>query len=648
MANLPTATFTDSRDRISVVLAGHVDHGKSTVIGRLLSDRGALPTGKIEELKADCRRRGMPFEWSFVTDALQAERSQGVTIDASHIWLTHPVRDTVLIDAPGHHEFIRNMITGAAAGDAALLVIDVCEGIGEQSRRHAYILHLLGLRQVAIAVNKMDLVDFDPARFAAVRSEFTQYLSRIGLDAVAFVPTVAPDGDNIVNRSARMAWYEGPTIGEVIDGFTCEPGASGRSLRLRVQDVYKFDSRRIIAGRIDSGRLTVGDDVMISPANESATVVSFETWDGTPMAVAEAGQSIGITIDRPLFVSRGDVVSHLRDMPVESNVFSARLFWIAETPLEAGRQFTLRLGTAESPATVDAVVRVVDLDSGASHSAETVQRFEFAEVIIRTPGLQAIDTFEKDPMTGRFMMRDGFEVVGGGTILLDGYIDQRPSMNADAHNVFVTSHRVTVEERARRAGSVGAVFWLTGLSGAGKSTIAMGAEQALFRLGYPVYVLDGDNLRQGLNTDLGFSPEDRAENIRRAGEVAALFADAGMVVITAFISPYRAERHRVRGMVAEGRFHEVYIDASVETCETRDPKGLYARARSGEIADFTGISAPYEAPEHPEVTLNTEALSPEDAVRELVRHIRAATEMAQKTSSPRSIGIEDTDQGASR
>jgi bifunctional enzyme CysN/CysC len=609
-------------ERLSVVLAGHVDHGKSTLIGRLLHDRNALPTGKVESIQADCRRRGAPFEWSFVTDALQAERGQGVTIDASHIWLRGPKRDIVLIDAPGHHEFIRNMITGAAAGDAALLIIDAREGIAEQSRRHAYILCLLGIRQVAIAINKMDLVGFSEEHFNGIGAKFSGYLAKIGLSTSIFIPTAAPDGDNVVSRSNRMPWYTGPTVNEALEGFMAQPGAEGQSLRFRVQDIYKFDERRIIAGRIDSGRLAVGESIVISPSNQEAHVVSFESWGGAPPREGVAGQSVGITIDRPLFVERGELISHARDLPIETNTFTGRLFWLSERPLEAGRQLTLRLGTAETQATIDAILRIVDHESGLPKEASTVQRHEFAEVVLRTRAQQALDSFEKDPRVGRFMLLDNYEVVGGGTINPDGYVDQRPSLNTSAQNIFVAQHRVTAEARTERNNCTGSVFWLTGLSGAGKSTIAMGAEHALFRLGYPVYVLDGDNLRRGLNTDLGFNPEDRAENIRRAGEVAALFADAGLIVITAFISPYRAERNKVRRMVSKDRFHEIHVKASVSACEARDPKGLYVKARAGTIREFTGVSAPYEVPEWPDMVLDTEAMSADEAIATFVAYCR--------------------------
>jgi bifunctional enzyme CysN/CysC len=615
-----------SRQRLTIVLAGHVDHGKSTIVGRLLHDLGRLPDGKIDELRSTCERRRIAFEWAFVTDALQAERAQGVTIDAGHIWLHDPKRDTVLIDAPGHHQFIRNMVSGAAMGDAALLILDARESLCEQARRHAYLLHLIGIRQVAAVINKMDLVDFNQEAYDNLAEELTRYLFRIGLTASVVVPTVGPDGDNIVQRSNRMDWYKGPTLLEAMDTFAPLPSASRYSLRMRVQDVYRDGEKRIIAGRISAGRLNLGDEIMISPSNTTASVLSLESWQpngGTAPTTAEAGQSVGLTINKPLFVARGDLISHTLDLPFETHAFTANIFWFSETPLVEGRTLTIKFCCLETKATVKSIVHVFDLDAGESRPGEQVPRNGLAQIKIYSHSLLAIDAFDKDPEGGRFMMTDGHAVLGGGTLTLDGLLDMRPAATPKSRNISTISHHVTAEERTRRNGCRGAIFWLTGLSGAGKSTIAMGAENALFHLGYPIYVLDGDNLRHGLNADLGFSPEDRVENIRRAGEVAALFANAGMIVITAFISPYLSERQRVRTMAKETPFHEIYIRADIQTCEERDPKGLYARARKGEIAEFTGISAPYEEPVEADLTIDTQDLSPDDSIEMLVDYIRA-------------------------
>lgn len=614
------------RRLMRIVIVGHVDHGKSTLVGRLLNDSGSLPEGRVDAIRAMSERRGMPFEWSFVMDALKAERDQGITIDSAQIWFKSALRDYVIIDAPGHKEFLKNMITGAAAAEAAVLVIDAAEGVREQSRRHGYLLHLLGLRQIAVVVNKMDLVGYDQARYDAVVAEYTDYLAGIGVTATHFVPVAAREGGNIVDRATgTMPWYGGPTVLEALDGFVPSPALDDRPLRLPVQDVYKFDERRIIVGRIESGRLAVGDTIMVSPANKTVRVRTIEHWGkGVPPVAAGTGRSVGITFDEQIFIERGDVISHAENPPVETDVFRARLFWLGRTPLTVGAGYLMKLATRQVRVTVDRIEKVIDAgslagaDQGDRHQA--VERNAVAEVVLRSRGLLALDEFRDLPNTGRFVLIEDYDTVGGGIISMDGYPDQRSAVTRKSTNITAVEHRVTAEARARRNGHTGGVLWLTGLSGAGKSTLAIELEQRLFAKGYQVFVLDGDNVRHGLNANLGFSPEDRTENIRRVGEVAALFAEAGFLVLTAFISPYRADRERARAAAGAG-FHEVHVRADLDVCEGRDPKGLYAKARRGEIRDFTGIDAPYEPPAAPELVVDTGRLSIEEAVQSVMDYI---------------------------
>lgn len=618
------AAASQARAPMKIVIVGHVDHGKSTLVGRLLNDTGSLPEGRVEQVAAMCERRGMPFEWSFVMDALKAERDQGVTIDSAQIWFKSPKRDYVIIDAPGHKEFLKNMVSGAAGAEAALLVIDADEGVQEQSRRHGYLLHLLGLKQIAVAVNKMDLVGHARERFDAVEAEFRDYLQRIGVEATCVVPVSARDGDNIATRSKTMDWYDGPTVLEALDAFATAAPPSDQPLRLPVQDVYKFDRRRIVAGRIESGTLKVGDEILFSPSNKTARVKTIESWPAadTPPTEAEAGRSVGITLDEQIFVERGELISATDSPPIETDVFRARLFWLGRKPLRPGKRYLLKLHTAQIEAWVEKIETVIDTTDLAplGDAPGEVERNAVAEVVLRTDGLVALDGFNDLPGTGRFVLIEDFDAVGGGIISMEGYPDQRGLVTVKSTNITAVAHRVTDQARAARNGHQGGVLWLTGLSGAGKSTLAIELEQALFTKGYQVYVLDGDNIRHGLNANLGFSPEDRAENIRRVGEVAALFADAGVIVITAFISPYRADRDRARA-AAGHRFHEIYVKADLETCERRDPKGLYKRARAGEIKDFTGIDAPYEPPAEPEMVVDTGALSIDAAVEMLAAYV---------------------------
>jgi bifunctional enzyme CysN/CysC len=609
------------REQLRIVIVGHVDHGKSTLVGRLFHDTGSLPEGKLEAIKAMCERRGMPFEWAFLMDAFQSERDQGITIDTSQIWFKTRKRDYVIIDAPGHREFIKNMITGASSAEAALLLIDAGHGIQQQSRLHGFLLNLLGIRQVAVVVNKMDLVGFSAHRFAEIRQQYTNYLRGLGVAPDYFIPISAREGDNMVERSARMDWYEGPTVVEALDSFRPTARPTDLPLRLPIQDVYKFDDRRIVVGRIESGRLSVGDKLLFSPSNKTARVASIESWSTPTKPVeATAGQSVGFTLDEQLFLERGEVASHEEDPPIETSVFRGRLFWLGRQPLKVGESYDLKLMTRSTPVTVQKIERVFDAEDLSEKIAVDVPRHGVADVILRSRGLLALDEGQGMPRSGRFALSDGHNIVAGGVISMEGYPDQRELVTVKGRNIKRVEHRVTAEARTARNGHKGGVLWFTGLSGAGKSTIAMAVEQELFARGYHVYVLDGDNIRHGLNANLGFSPHDRAENIRRIGEVAALFADAGMIAITAFISPYRADRQRARE-AAKGAFHEIYVDADVATCEQRDPKGLYKKARAGEISEFTGVSAPYEPPEAAELVVDTRKLSVAESVRKVLDYI---------------------------
>ena len=612
---------TQTAQQLKIVIVGHVDHGKSTLIGRLFHDTGSLPDGKLEAIKKMCERRGMPFEWAFLMDSIQAERDQGITIDTTQIRFKTDKRPYVIIDAPGHIEFLKNMITGAASSEAALLLIDANEGVKEQSRRHGYLLSLLGIPQVAVLVNKMDLVGYDAGRFGEVAETYRAYLASIGIEAEGFVPISAREGDNIATHSRHMPWYQGPTVLKMLDGFEPRPPLADRPLRMLVQDVYKFDQRRIIAGRVEAGTLRAGDEVVFSPSNKTARIKTIEAWS-VPEAptTAVAGESVGVTLESQIFVERGEVMSHLDDAPMETNVFKGRLFWLGDTPLTAGASYTLKLGTLECPVTVERIDRVIDTDALDRDDKERIERNAVGEIVLRTRRLLALDEHHVSAATGRFVLVQDYVPVAGGQISMEGYPDQRNLVTVRSTNITAVGHGVTTDARVARNGHQGAVLWFTGLSGAGKSTLALALEAELFAKGYHVYVLDGDNIRTGLNANLSFSPDDRAENIRRVGEVANLFADAGFIVISSFISPYRSDRQRAREAAKE-RFHEIYVKAPLEVCESRDPKGLYKRARAGEIKDFTGIQSPYEEPDQAQLVIDTSELNVEDALATLLKYV---------------------------
>jgi len=356
-----TTAPVSTRDLLKIVMVGHVDHGKSTLVGRLFHDTGSLPEGKYEQIRAMCERRGMPFEWAFLMDALQAERDQGITIDTSQIWFKTEKRNYVLIDAPGHKEFLKNMITGAAASDAAVLVIDAHEGIQEQSRRHGYLLHLLGVQQVAVAVNKMDLVGYSEERFYEIERTYQDYLASIGVQATFMIPVSGREGDNVATRSDAMPWYKGPTIVEALDAFRSVTALTDLPLRMPIQDIYKFDNRRIVAGRIEAGSLKVGDELLFSPSNKRARVKSIEAWNvPTQPQEAHAGQCVGVTLDEQLFLERGEIASHVIAPPVETDVFVGRLFWLGTTPLRVGSRYKIKLNTFETQVEVQEIKHVID------------------------------------------------------------------------------------------------------------------------------------------------------------------------------------------------------------------------------------------------------------------------------------------------
>ena len=606
---------------LKLAIVGHVDHGKSTLVGRLLHETDALPEGKVAAVQAMSEKRGMAFEWAFVIDAMQAERDQGITIDTAQIRFRSAAREYVLIDAPGHREFLKNMVSGAASADAVVLVVDAQEGVQDQTRRHAYLVRLLGIRRIVVAVNKMDLVGYAEARFEEVRSEVASYLKSIGVAGESvFVPVAARDGMNLKSRAEATSWYRGPTLLEALDALPQPAPPAELPLRMWVQDVYKFDERRIVAGRVESGRLRVGDTLLFSPSNATARVAGIESWNA-PAAYAEAGRSVGFTLDEDIFVERGHMASHAQRAPLVTNVFRARLFWLGRRALCAGAQYRLRHGAAETLALVERVERIIDTSTLSAEPGEEVRYGAAAEVLLRVRGLLAVDDRAEHPVTGRFVLVEGHQIVGGGTVSTEGFADQRQPAAPKSGNVFTVEHRVLAVDRARMNGHRGGILWLTGLSGAGKSTLAVELERLLYRKGCQAFVLDGDNMRQGLNTDLGFSPEDREENIRRVGEVAALFAEAGMIAISAFISPYRRDRDRVRAAHPEC-FHEIYISAPLEVCESRDVKGLYRLARAGEIKEFTGISAPYEPPLAPELEIRTGEWPLARCIAELAHYVQ--------------------------
>jgi bifunctional enzyme CysN/CysC len=608
-------------ETVSVVFVGHIDHGKSTLIGRILVETGSLPDGKIEGLREACSRQGQPFEYAFVLDALSEEQEQNITIDTTQIQFRSPRRGYVIIDVPGHQEFLKNMITGAANADAAVVVIAADEGVREQSRRHGQLLSLLGIREVIVAVNKMDLAAFKEDRFRQIEREYAAFLQDLGLTARAFVPLSASSGENVTAPGgSAMPWFSGTNLLETLDKLDVASSAAELPLRFPIQDVYRMDKRRILAGRVESGTIKIGDQLVFSPHNKTARVATIERWPAASATeFACAGESIGITLSDHLFIERGHIASHETDGPVESNRVRAKIFWMGREPLAVSARYRLKLVTQDVECQVVAVANVIDaatLDSAPAERSE-LRANEVGEVTLQARAPLVFDNHDRIPSLGRLVLTNGRHLLGGGIIFEAVYTIRK---QIKSQNIFWSESDITAARRAARNGHRGAVVWLTGLSGAGKSTIAGALERELFQRSMHAYVLDGDNLRHGLNSNLGFAPEDRAENIRRVSEVAKLMADAGTVVITSFISPYRIGRRLARetALQAGAEFVEIFVNAPLAVCEERDPKGLYEKARSGELKGFTGIDAPYEPPEDPEIVVHTHKQSPQESVDQIL------------------------------
>lgn len=592
-----------------IVIVGHVDHGKSTLIGRLLNDTGSLPEGKLEELLRVSHRRGTEMEWSFALDALQIERDQAITIDSTQIWFQSPTRRYVIIDAPGHREFLRNMITGAAQAEAAVIVVDATQGLTEQTKRHAYLLHLLGVSQAIVAINKLDKVGFDQAVFERLSSEARGHLQSLSLKMVNAIPVSARDGDNLALPSKRIAWWSGPTLIEALDALKRKRTTAAKPFRLAVQDVYRDDEERTIVGRIESGRLKIGDTISFWPSRRTARVKAFATWNAaTPILSAAAPQSVAFTIDEDLFVERGNVAASPEGGPRQSSAVRARLFWLAPGRLSIGKALRMRVGTSMISVTVSNIHRVLDVDRLEFQEKQVIETNDIADVTLSSAVPFIFDLFHEHDTLGRAVLIDGYDVVAGCVI------DQDTAVTAHANQT------VAKPEYAQRNKHTGAVFWLTGLSGAGKSTLAEGLHKNLLSRGAQVFVLDGDSIRRGLNSDLGYSQADRTENLRRIAEVAKFLAGEGALVVVAFITPTATDRRRVREIIGTP-FHQVYVKAGLDVCEARDVKGLYAKARAGHIEDFTGISSLWETPEASDLTLHTEQDNYDSSLRQLLTYV---------------------------
>ncbi len=599
----------EHKSLLRFLLCGSVDDGKSTLIGRLLYETQALYTDQLAALEADSRTSGTQgdeLDFALLTDGLAAEREQGITIDVAYRHFSTERRHFIVADAPGHEQYTRNMVTGASTADCAVILVDAAKGVLRQTRRHSYVVALLGIPHVVVAVNKMDQVDYSQARFLKIEREYADVAARIELDNVTCIPVSALRGENVLGRGGHTDWYTGPTLMEYLEGVEVEQAAAQRPFRMPVQWVNRASSDfRGFAGTVVSGSIAPGDEIVVAPSGHRSRIGRIVTADGD-LDTAIAGQAVTVTLTDEVDASRGDVIVARDEPPRVADQLQATIVWMHEEPMLRGRSYLMRIGSKTLTATVSPLKYKLNVDSLEHVAATKLELNEIGVCDLELSAPVAFDHYEENRDTGSFILIDRIsnDTVGAGLI----QFALRRSAN-------IRWQRLTVDREARAEAmrQKPCVLWLTGLSGAGKSTIANRVESELHRRGHHTYLLDGDNVRHGLNRDLGFTDADRVENIRRVAEVAKLMMDAGLIVLVSFISPFRSERQMARALFNDGEFFEVYVDTPLAVAEERDPKGLYQKARRGELRHFTGIDSPYEPPENPELRVQTTSLTVGDA-----------------------------------
>ncbi|ESX17807.1 MULTISPECIES: sulfate adenylyltransferase subunit CysN [unclassified Mesorhizobium] len=603
----------EKKSLLRFLTCGSVDDGKSTLIGRLLSDTKQIFEDQLAALARDSRKHGTTgddIDFALLVDGLEAEREQGITIDVAYRFFATPKRKFIVADTPGHEQYTRNMATGASTADLAIVLIDARQGVLRQTRRHSIIASLLGIRHIVLAVNKIDLVDFDQAVFDRIVEDYRQFSHELGFQTIVPIPMSARYGDNVTSRSGKTAWYSGPSLIEHLETISVDEAAVELPFRFPVQYVNRPNlDFRGFAGTIASGSVAQGDEVVVAKSGKASRVKRIVAQGGD-LAQAVAGQAITLVLDDEVEVSRGNMLVSPAARPQVADQFAANIVWFDEAALLPGRSYILRTETDQTSATVTDLKYRVNVNDFAREAAKSLEMNEVGICNISTRAPIAFDSFADNRDTGAFILIDRITnaTVGAGMIL---HTLRR------AENIHWQSLDVGKRGRSDLKSQRPAVFWFTGLSGSGKSTIANLLEKKLFASGRHTYILDGDNVRHGLNRDLGFTDVDRVENIRRVAEVAKLMADAGLIVIVSFISPFSAERRMARELMADGEFVEVFVDTPFEECARRDPKGLYARALNGEIKNFTGVDSPYEAPENPEIHLKTLGKTAEEMVEAL-------------------------------
>ena len=600
----------EKKSLLRFLTCGSVDDGKSTLIGRLLSDAKQIFEDQLSALERDSRKHGTTGEdidFALLVDGLEAEREQGITIDVAYRFFATSKRKFIVADTPGHEQYTRNMATGASTADLAIVLVDARQGVLRQTRRHSIIASLLGIRHIVLAVNKIDLVGFDRAVFERIVGEYSRFAQDLGFASVTAIPMSARYGDNVSRRSDETGWYSGPTLIEHLETVDIDEDVSGRPFRFPVQYVNRPNlDFRGFAGTVASGAIARGDEVVVAKSGKASRVRRIVAHGGDLERAVE-GQAVTLVLEDEVEVSRGNLLVSPATRPQVADQFAANIVWFDEKALLPGRSYILRTETDQASATVTELKYRLDINDFAHAAAKSLEMNEVGFCTISTQSPIAFDPFAENRATGAFILIDRLTnaTVGAGMI--------RHGLRR-ADNIHWHSLDVTKQARAAAKQQKPTVLWFTGLSGSGKSTIANLLERKLHAGGRHTYLLDGDNIRHGLNRDLGFSEADRVENIRRVAEVARLMADAGLVVLVSFISPFRAERRMARELMSPGEFVEVFVDTPFEECARRDPKGLYARALNGEIKNFTGVDSPYEAPEKPEIHLATLGRTPEEMV----------------------------------
>jgi bifunctional enzyme CysN/CysC len=611
---------TQAQGLLRFITCGSVDDGKSSLIGRLLYEAQMIFDDQFAALKDDSKKsgtRGGEVDFALLVDGLEAEREQGITIDVAYRFFATEKRKFIVADTPGHEQYTRNMVTGASTADLAVILVDARKGVLTQTRRHGYIAALLGIRHMVFAVNKMDLVDYSERAFGEIERECRELAARIGVHSILCIPVSATAGDNVTARSAAMPWYRGAVLLEHLEGVALTDGAQAAPFRMPVQWVNRPHADfRGFAGLIASGAVRPGDALRVLPSGRTSVVARVLTGDGDT-AQAVAGQAITLTLADEVDVSRGDVLAAAAAPPAVANQFEATVIWMHDEPLLQGRAYLMKIGTKALTATVAPLKYRVNVDTLERLPAKKLELNDIGVCGLDLSAAIAFEPYVDSRVLGGFILIDRLtnNTVGAG--LLHFALRRSQNVHWQALDVNKTA-------RARLSHQKPCVLWFTGLSGAGKSTIANLVERQLHAAGRHTYLLDGDNVRHGLNKDLGFTKEDRVENIRRVAEVARLMLDAGLIVMVSFISPFRSERHMARSLVESGEFIEVFVDVPLALAEARDAKGLYKKARRGELKNFTGIDSPYEAPESPELWLNTGELNPDAAAARVIEYLRDA------------------------